>query len=83
MMMNRKSFPIQGGLFTEFTNKNIKTIHFNKQQTKERLKKEKEEAEKNNNVIKGKFTINRDNPKIKKASTVSLDDNFEIKTENI
>ena len=67
-MMNRKSFPKQGGLFTEFTNKNIKTIHFNKQQNKERLQKEKEEAEKNNSIIKGKFTINRDNQQIKKKT---------------
>ena len=67
MMMNKGSFQKQGGLFTEFTNKNIKTIQFNKTQNKERKEKEKEN-EKNNNIIKGKFSIKRDNTFEKKFS---------------
>ena len=60
MMMNKGAFQKQGGFFTEFTNKNIKTIQFNKNQNKERKEKEKE-AQKNINIIKGKFNIKRDN----------------------
>ncbi len=38
-------FRRKGGLFTEFTNKNIGSINVNKRELKERLKKEKEERE--------------------------------------
>ena len=52
---NKSGFRRKGGLFTEFTNKNIGSIIVNKRDIKEKLKKERNEKKyyknSNNNLI--------------------------------
>ena len=43
LLKNKKGFSQKGGLFTEFTNKNIGVINVNKRKNKEKLLREKEE----------------------------------------
>lgn len=43
LINNKKGFSQKGGLFTEFTNKNIGTININKRNNKEKLLKEKKD----------------------------------------
>ena len=54
MLNNKKGFSQKGGLFTEFTNKNIGVINVNKRKNIEKLLKEK-----NSNVRK--ILLGKDN----------------------
>lgn len=57
LMDSKKQFQRKGGYFSEFSNKNIGSINNNKFDIQQRLKKEKEEKEKNGEKLKRKKSL--------------------------
>lgn len=74
MIKNNKGFLQKGGLFTEFTNKNIDVININKRKHKEKFLRDKLGLDFNHNnehsKVKGTKNLMNENSTIKRNKTI-------------